>query len=580
MCSMVGMKKGDLYYICKKKNERKYMHRLLFLLLIIQLFCSCSIKNNQIMSELIKSEELMMSSPDSSFFILKGIDPTEIAGKKSQALYALLLSQAMDKNWIDEVDDSLIMTAVNYYRNSNDAEHKFLSYYYLGRVQQNSGNLAKALVSFAVAEEMAGQISDNYSIGLLYAQFGRIYQTLYDYPKSIESFSKACHFYDLANKSSHKVYAKLSLAQLYKSVKQYDKSYEIISEIITAAYDSKDVYLTQQCVQLLFQIYEQQGDMQGTKSLLTSKYVKLCNDDLMLMQAKAYAYALQKSDSAKLYMSRAWKLARNSSDSAQLYFREYKLNKFVGKHDVALKKHEKVLYIQDTIVRKNLQQPILTAQKDYYQTEYKVKAQELKQSKNRLAAFICISVAVIIMLVIAYRYRIRVKQKQIESYIDKIYNLESSLLAVNEEADSAIVENVEMRKKINSLFGSQFNLIDKLCTTYYETQAANKDKDAIYTQVRNEIEKLQSNRKHIMQLEKIINLYMDNVVARIRETVPQMTEMEIRLCCFYLAGFSAKAISVFTNDSIGNIYMKKVRMKAKISESDSKDKDVILEYFF
>ena len=567
-----------LYYVCVMKMI--YMRSLFFLLLIIQLFCSCSIRSNQIKSELSKAEELMMSSPDSSFVILKNIDSAVITGEKSQALYALLLSQAMDKNWIDEVDDSRIMTAVNYYRNSNDAEHKFLSYYYLGRVQQNSGNLAKALVSFTVAEEMAGQISDNYSIGLLYAQFGRIYQTLYDYPKSIESFSKACNFYDLANMSSHKVYAKLSLAQLYKSVKQYDKSYEIISEIITAAYDSKDVYLTQQCVQLLFQIYEQQGDMQGTKSLLTSKYVKLCNDDLMLMQAKAYAYALQKSDSAKLYMSRAWKLARNSSDSAQLYFREYKLNKFVGKHDVALKKHEKVLYIQDTIVRKNLQQPILTAQKDYYQTEYKVKAQELKQSKNRLAAFICISVAVIIMLVIAYRYRIRVKQKQIESYIDKIYNLESSLLAVNEEADSAIVENVEMRKKINSLFGSQFNLIDKLCTTYYETQAANKDKDAIYTQVRNEIEKLQSNRKHIMQLEKIINLYMDNVVARIRETVPQMTEMEIRLCCFYLAGFSAKAISVFTNDSIGNIYMKKVRMKAKISESDSKDKDVILEYFF
>ena len=42
--------------------------------------------------------------------------------------------------------------------------------------------------------------------------------------------------------------------------------------------------------------------------------------------------------------------------------------------------------------------------------------------------------------------------------------------------------------------------------------------------------------------------------------------------------YTAKAISVFTNDSIGNIYMKKVRMKAKISESDSKDKDVILEY--
>lgn len=59
------------------------MRSLFFLILIIQLFCSCSIRSNQIKSELNKAEELMMSSPDSSFFILKNIDPAKITGKKS-----------------------------------------------------------------------------------------------------------------------------------------------------------------------------------------------------------------------------------------------------------------------------------------------------------------------------------------------------------------------------------------------------------------------------------------------------------------------------------------------------------------
>jgi hypothetical protein len=51
--------------------------------------------------------------------------------------------------------------------------------------------------------------------------------------------------------------------------------------------------------------------------------------------------------------------------------------------------------------------------------------------------------------------------------------------------------------------------------------------------------------------------------------------MDFRLVCYCIAGFSAKAISVFTGNSTGNIYMKKSRLKAKINASDIAQKEII-----
>ena len=155
--------------------------------------------------------------------------------------------------------------------------------------------------------------------------------------------------------------------------------------------------------------------------------------------------------------------------------------------------------------------------------------------------------------------------------MDEIHDLENSLFV-----KETTVNN--MTEQIKNLFTQQFTLIDKLSNTYYETHGAQKDKEAIYLQVKKEIGKLQSNKKSIQQLEDIVNQYKDNVMQIIRSEMQTFSDMDLRLLCFLYAGFSAKAISVFTNDSIGNIYMRKSRLKTKISQSNAKDKELLLHY--
>ena len=91
-------------------------------------FVSCS--DNRSVKELGKIEALMQEDPVKVLETLENIDERTLKGDKAKALYALLYSQAKDKNWIDETDDSLISIAVNYFKESNDTYHKFLSYFY------------------------------------------------------------------------------------------------------------------------------------------------------------------------------------------------------------------------------------------------------------------------------------------------------------------------------------------------------------------------------------------------------------------------------------------------------------------
>lgn len=67
---------------------------------------------------------LMQSSPDSALMLLQKIDFNSVVGEKARARYALLYSQALDKNFIDLQSDSLINIALDYYMYNGSDEEK------------------------------------------------------------------------------------------------------------------------------------------------------------------------------------------------------------------------------------------------------------------------------------------------------------------------------------------------------------------------------------------------------------------------------------------------------------------------
>ena len=85
-------------------------------------------------------------------------------------------------------------------------------------------------------------------------------------------------------------------------------------------------------------------------------------------------------------------------------------------------------------------------------------------------------------------------------------------------------------------------------------------------------------KKCISDLEVIVNTHKQDIMILIRQEMPILTEMDFRLLCYLIAGFSAKTISVLTGDSTGNIYVKKSRFKKMLLEQNTKESTKILSY--
>lgn len=554
--------------------------KILSLLISLSLL-ACGERENKpanVRSTLSRAEALMTQAPDSALMLLEDLSKGALRGRENRAHFALLYSQALDKNYIDHSNDSIIRVAVDYYSTRrSEPEKLFLSYYYLGRVQHNAGNLTRAMLSYGKAEELIADIQDDYAIGLLYTQMGNLYHAVYDLPKSLDCFQKAYIHYEKADKELHKMYAKRDVGILYMNMKRFDIAEDCLIEVLNWAQTAMIWKLCGDCIESLCVIYIETADQQKLKQLYHRDIFKVCVGSLLESRIASYCDIGDNQTSAKLRLKKGWEFATNNTDSMNLLFDEYMYNKSIGQYKDALAFHEQLFYAQDTLIRGVLQQPLLSAQRDYFKSQSELN--ELKLQHNKQKQIFASIILLIIMLgaVVFVRQRMKVKEQEINHYVEKVKDLEKDLSTKDHRLHVVSQNQSQMAEQVNQLFAKQYGLINQLSATYYEMHAVKNEKEAVYKSVKKEIENFSNNKKTLQELENIVNQHKNNVMAVLREEFPEFSEMDFRLICYSIAGFSAKAISVFTGNSTGNIYMKKSRLKAKINASDIAQKETIIK---
>lgn len=150
--------------------------------------------------------------PDSALAVLDTIPEGNLRGKKAEAEFALLYSMALDKNYIDMTDDSLINVAVRWYRRHGSADDRLKAWYYQGRVYQNAGDNERAMESFTRAERYVKRSGDCTTSGMLYSAKSRVYDYLFDIEKSSANLRRASEYYQLAKDTARYTGSILKLA--------------------------------------------------------------------------------------------------------------------------------------------------------------------------------------------------------------------------------------------------------------------------------------------------------------------------------------------------------------------------------
>lgn len=547
------------------------MKYIISLLVLLSLF-GCS-NNTRIEQELSHAANLMRNEPDSSLRIIESIDPDDISRRSTRAKYALLYSQALDKNYEDTDDDSLMRIAYRYYnkRMCSDSLRFLLNYHY-GRIYQNGDDFQEAIRYYLTAEKYALTARKNYFLGLVYTRIGEVYSDQMNYHGMLEYYQKA---YNAWKKLHNPVFgnsAILNIANAYLSLDDTDNAVKYYTTAMELAKADGDEDTIAACLSNLGTIYVNEGDY--SKALQAVKEIeRTFPDDLSIQEytilAKAY-YLQHKIDSARYYFNLASELADDVRDEAQLVYLSLQIETTAGNFKDAAASIDECIRLSDSISRMVVSQSATTAEGKFYKEQTAFASYRLKVRSFMEFAFGVLICVVAAFLIYYYRQRIKHKQEQIDRYMSAVDNIRVS-------KDRIIERLADKEGQLKELVLSRFDILDQLGRAFYERDNTKAQQEAIYKQVKTFFTDLSSKSTTRKELEEIVNTVNDNIIIKLREQLPKIKSSDIDLLIFVYAGFSAQIISVIISDSVSNIYTRKSRLKTRIATSDAPDKELFLQ---
>lgn len=201
------------------------MRRLLYigLLFICVLLVSCIDKSASGVFD--KAERYMEIYPDSALLLLSQISHPERLHGKQQADYALLLTQARDKNYLDSLQsDSLIKIAVDYYRGSEDRVRAGKAFLYYGKVMALQGNDTVAMQAYQDAQT-ALEGTKEYGVQALICQYiGSLNDERGMYDMALDNYRKSISYNKKVSDTLRIVYTYRSIAWIHEIKQNYDSA--------------------------------------------------------------------------------------------------------------------------------------------------------------------------------------------------------------------------------------------------------------------------------------------------------------------------------------------------------------------
>ena len=538
--------------------QKNIFNRILYFTVLLCILNSCK---NLVYDDLKDIESYIDNRPDSAMANICLIDTKKLKSEKERAKYALLCTQAQIKNHVLVTNDSLINIAVDYYSTYGTTNEKFLSLFNRGCVHINSGDYSQAMLDYTEAEQIANSLNNDYYLGLLYSQIGDIYMNSYNYSKSAGIYLKAYdHFYN-AKKIFHQAYALVDAGIMYWNSNNYIKAECTLNKALEESKNISYNELINKCLCNLAIFYENYEKHSKAKAAINElmKEIDTSSFSSILCGTIAKVHAVDNNrDSARIYLNRSRYKATDISDSVIYYLNASYIYEQFGNYSLAYRYLKDGTMLQSKEVRKKIEEPIIETKMEYYMAQnefHKYKITKYKQFMLLIALFFTLIVSIVLITI---KYKIKRKNTELSKYLELANELQHNF-------NISCKIKSDMQQSINELFSKQFSLFNKLLGTYYyETKELKENRGLLYQEIKDEIKYFENLKKSGQELEHIIDKYKNNLMFITRTELPQLSDKDYRFLCLMYAGFSMKAISIFTGDEVNSIYVRKSRIKQKI----------------
>ncbi|NDW12163.1 hypothetical protein D0T50_04565 [Bacteroides sp. 214] len=533
----------------------KTYKRLLFLSFLPLLFISCS-QRTVTNPLLLRADSLMECCPDSALQLLQEISQPQKMSKAERAYYALLRTQADDKNYIEHTSDSLIQVAVDYYKGGSDRYKSALAYYYLGSVYRELGMRTVAVDAFLKAERAMPEDRDNDRLWfLIHDGLSLTYEMQSVYPNAVKESRKAYANCIARNDSLDLVYTLKSIAHLFlyddrvdSSIVYYTQALEIIEKIA-----EKKPYVT--VLANLAYVYKLNQELEIAENYATLALRASINksDSITASVAKGeILYKLGNSDSARHYL-----MYGISSDNIYVqtssYHSLFELERKVGNIEKCLEYMDHYRLLADSIYKNNRRVETLMLMNEH---ELSIRTTELENRQKRNLTFIG-SVFVFLLLFGLFILLLidRSRKKRIIKLQNKLVEIQTKTLMTdakrNEEKDNLHAEYKELKDEL------------VFFVNLYKSTDAYKTAMAAVAKVELEGSNLKSTERN--EIMGSIYATFFQVSDRLKKRFSLSTK-DVDYCLLHCLGFSPQAITAFWGVGSGAVRNRKHIVKKKIEE--------------
>lgn len=519
---------------------------------------------------------LMAEQPDSAYRVLSAIDKAEIRGERAKARYALLYTQAQDKNWIDVDNDSLIRIAVDYYKDHGENIDKAKAFYYSGVVYYNASDIDEAMKAFVNARIYAEKTDDQYLKGLIYSMIGDLYYSQYSFDEALQMYSSAID-----------AFASLGLDENRLLVLQSKGFAQVATGHSEAALKSLE-----EAEELAWKVDNPQAVM-SILATLTSVAIK--NDPATIHKLKARLFDFYRQYTGNVipidHYAVVGHLYRvdNKIDSAKYYYVKYFENnqnitfdnigtllvlsslEYESKNYKKAYEYEKLYSLSSDSLNQVQRTNLIQSLERKYKTEYLQAQYETLQFKHKyeIASFILILflIGIAITYIVIYYKRTIVRRNQqlaeYESYIGEVQAHYSEL----QDKYLSLTKNAHVQdERSQALFEVLGNRIQSLKQILEWASRYEKDPGKFYSQFKEHI-KLASgkNRDLAEDVIAIANLTNDGIIDHLQTLYPSLSQHELCYCGFISLGFSHECIRIiYSHTNVYSIYTMRSKIRSKI----------------
>ncbi|MBR5404067.1 MAG: hypothetical protein IK113_07590 [Bacteroidales bacterium] len=534
----------------------------LILLAFTVVIVSCTWQENS--KVLMASEQMMTEHSDSALNILLEVNPQT---KKQRAKHALLLSMALDKNYIDVTDDSLTQLAYHYYQRHGNSHYKMLSAYYLGVVHQNAGEYLQAAIEFDEALSLAKELKDNHNAGLCCRHLSSIHAFNYNNVLALDYSKQAADYFDACGETLSADYARINIAEQLTRTENWDHAMAITDSIL-----SRNTYtpLIRTALWLKTDILIVGKEDYKTASLILDQIPLLPQKDDSLSYYECKALLLEnegRHKEANRLFDMAGVLVSDNIDSLTLlnYISEaYKLRNDYKSAYNALREATNIQY---TEIQKLLGQSVTHAMENHYRESYNTQ-KELTRQNTIIYSILGVLLLLIILGLILFVRKL---------HIDRLQDM-ADIESLNNDLQVLKERNEHFRKASNAVIMDKVQFLQQLSESYFswtdeevkkrEKRYGIQTKDELISVFRQQLGEIRSDKRLIISLEEAVNSSNDNLIQRLRtEYKDKLKEEDFSTLTLLYSGLSVKSIAFYLRITEPALRTRKTRYKHFFEEN-------------